>query len=118
LCSVIDEQDESPSDPLTTEELAIVSQSVSDWQELARELCLSEDEIHTVFQQKTRTPSEQCLHMLNDWLECLKRNLNAQQSRSSLTRALKKQGYSGLADILETGYVHTTDVLDFLGAYI
>ena len=57
FCAVIDEQDDSPSDPLTTDELAIISQSVSDWQELARELCLSKDEIYTVFQQKTRTPS-------------------------------------------------------------
>jgi len=89
LC--IDEQDDAPSDPLTTDELAIISQSISDWQELARELCLSEDEIHTVFQQKTRTPSEQCLHMLNYWLGCLKRNLNAQQSRSSESQHSTKE---------------------------
>ena len=103
IYAVIVEQEAAHSDPLTTGELAVISQSISDWPELARDLNLSEDEVHTVFQQETGRPSEQCQHMLSYWLECLERNSIAQQSRTFLTSALRKQGYSGLADILETG---------------
>ena len=104
--AVIVEQEAAHSDPLTTGELAVISQSISDWPALARDLNLSDDEIHAVFQQETGRPSEQCLHMLNYWVECLERNSIAQQSRTLLTSALRKQGYSGLADFLATGYVH------------
>ena len=112
MYAVIVEQEAAHSDNLTTRELTIISQSISDWPALARDLNLSNDEVRTVFRQKTGRPSEQCLYMLNYWLECLERNSIAQQSITLLTSALRKQGYFLLADLLDTGYVHATDCVD------
>ena len=104
LFTVIDEQEVDQSSRPTLKEVAVISQHVINWEELALNLNLSDDTIHNLMQQKARNKSEQCAHMLNHWLaEC---NHSKQLSpRSLLACKLYEHGYQGLADILQTGYV-------------
>lgn len=103
---VIDEQETDRTSFPTPKEVALISQHIVHWQELAKDLNLSEDEIRDLLQQNARNASEQCARMLNYWLaECSKWTQAEQSPRSLLAITLRKQGYRGLADILETGYV-------------
>ena len=103
---VIDEQEADRNSSPTLKELVLISQHITNWQELATNLSLSEDKIHDLLQQNTRNASEQCLHMLNYWLAEFTRTkwTPAEQSpRSFLATILREHGYQGLADVLETG---------------
>ena len=105
---VIDEQEADQTSPLTHKELVLISQHITNWQELAKKLNLSDNEIYNVLQQYTRNTSEQCVNMLYYWLaqyEISKRNPTEQSPKSFLASTLRKQGYHGLADVLEAGYV-------------
>ena len=107
---VIDEQEADQTSPLTHKELVLISQHITNWQELAKKLNLSDNEIYNVLQQYTRNTSEQCVNMLYYWLaqyEISKRNptVTEQSPKSFLASTLRKQGYHGLADVLEAGYV-------------
>ena len=104
LFTVIDEQEVDQSSRPTPKEVAVISQHIINWEELALNLNLTDDKIRDLLQQKARNKSEQCAHMLNHWLtEC---NHSKQLSpRSILAYKLHQQGYQGLADILQTGYV-------------
>ena len=98
---VVDEPEADQINPLTPKELVLISQHITNWPELAKNLNLSGDKITYLLQQKMRTTSEQCAKMLNYWLtEC-----SHQSPRSFLTNKLREQGYQGLADFLQTGYV-------------
>ena len=104
--TVIDEHETDQASFPTPKEVALISQHIVHWQELAKELNFSEDEICNLLQQNTRNVSEQCAHMLNYWLaECSKWTQAEQSPRSLLAITLRKLGYRGVADVLETGYV-------------
>ena len=99
LALVVDEQEADQTSSLTAKEVVLISQHITNWQELAQNLNLSGDKIRYLLQQKARSTSEQCAKMLNYWLaEC-----NHQSPRSFLTSKLREQGYQGLADFLQTG---------------
>ena len=105
---VIDEQETDRTSFPTPKEVALISQHIVHWQELAKDLNLSEDEIHDLLQHNATNASEQCAHMLNYWLAefaCSKCTPAEQSPRCLLANTLRKQGYQGLADVLETRYV-------------
>ena len=110
LYVVIDEQEADQTSSPTPKEIVLISQHIANWQELAKKLNLSDDEIYGVLQVNTRNSSEQCVHMLNYWLECLKRNQTKWSPRSFLATTLREQGYQGLADVLEAGYVQLSSL--------
>ena len=113
MFTVIDEQEADPSSQVTMKEIAVISQHIVNWEELALNLNLSHDEIHDLLQQKARNKSEQCANMFNYWLaEC--KHSKQLSPRNLLARKLHKQGYQVLADILQTGYVAISYSVDFL----
>ena len=104
MFTVIDEQEADPSSQVTMKEIAVISQHIINWEELALNLNLSHDKIHDLLQQKARNKSEQCANMLNYWLaEC--KHSKQLSPRNLLACKLHEQGYQVLADILQTGYV-------------